>query len=461
MKRMAASSSNRVAIAIGPHVRILEGEDHSFASIRSLIAPDGLPLHSACIRATQFSPDGKLLMTACDDRTIRLWNISSLTCIARWSSPKKISAACFSHDSRYILFADKYGDVLIANCNSELSTSLEHSSEPPVQKPALLLGHLCSVVSSIAVSPDNRLVATADKGRKIRISILPQDPMLGSVEIQSYCFGHTYFVSSCAWIGSSILVTGGGDGTVRLWKGETGELLDTCVLSETLPDEEDEQGEEEKTKGVEGDDAEGDAGEGEEGDEENPDERIEVGPKCAPVLGVSCSKDGGLVVALVEGRDDVAVLRVDLAQKKLVLLAPMHHASDGAEEKIASLPGVRYPSHAFFDDQDRIWVIGGTPLGSSKSSHVGVARWSGTSLEAITDQVIPSSLLSSFELRDEAEEQQVESGSLAPEYTKQFATYRKRYMTDERIQASKKVRRDYAEIERLQALEAQHREGDR
>ena len=461
MKRMAASSSNRFAIAIGPHVRVIESENQRFTSIRSLVKPDGLPLHSACIRATQFSPDGNLLMTACDDRIIRLWDVSSWTCIARWSSPKKVSAACFSHDSRYILFADKYGDVLVGDCSSELSSGPQSGSEPPLQKPTLLLGHLCSVVASIAVSPNNKLIATADKDRKIRISILPQDPMLGSVEIQSYCFGHTYFVSSCSWIGGSKLVTGGGDGTVRLWEGETGELLDTCTLSETLPDDDDEEEEEEggdKAQGAEGDDAEAEAAEGD--DEGDPDERIEVGPKCAPVLGVSCSKDGRLVVALVEGRDDVAVLRVDLDQKKLVLLTPsmLDTIEAGEKKETTAIAGVGFPSHAFFDYQDRIWVVGGAPINSSKSAHVRVVRWNGVNLEAITDEVIPASLLSSLELRDEEEERQVESGSLAPEYTKQFATYRRRYMTEEIIQASKRVRSDFQEIERLQELEKKHRE---
>lgn len=63
----------------------------------------------------------------------------------------------------------------------------------------------------------HRYVVTCDKDHKVRVSILPEeDPTLGSVEIQSYCLGHTYFVSSCVWVaaagpggGSPLLVTGG------------------------------------------------------------------------------------------------------------------------------------------------------------------------------------------------------------------------------------------------------------
>ena len=58
-------------------------------------------------------------------------------------------------------------------------------------------------------------MVTCDKDHKVRVSLLPQeDPLLGSVEIQSYCLGHTYFVSSCTWVatarpgGPPLLVTG-------------------------------------------------------------------------------------------------------------------------------------------------------------------------------------------------------------------------------------------------------------
>ena len=72
--------------------------------------------------------------------------------------------------------------------------------------------HLCHRVSHTFT---DRYVVTCDKDRKVRVSLLPQeDPLLGSVEIQSYCLGHTYFVSSCTWVaparpgGPPLLVTG-------------------------------------------------------------------------------------------------------------------------------------------------------------------------------------------------------------------------------------------------------------
>ena len=60
-----------------------------------------------------------------------------------------MSAGAFTRDSKHVVVADKYGDLLVGDCSSR-----NHADKP--QAPALLLGHLCSVVSSVAVSPDNK-----------------------------------------------------------------------------------------------------------------------------------------------------------------------------------------------------------------------------------------------------------------------------------------------------------------
>ena len=64
-------------------------------------------------------------------------------------SPKKTSSGAFTRDSRHVVWGDKYGDVLIGACSSR-----NDPAKP--QRPALLLGHLCSVVAALSVSPDNR-----------------------------------------------------------------------------------------------------------------------------------------------------------------------------------------------------------------------------------------------------------------------------------------------------------------
>ncbi|KAG1680329.1 hypothetical protein FOA52_015419 [Chlamydomonas sp. UWO 241] len=493
----AHPSSPVVAFASGPSIRIVD------VGSGAMVTSD-LGGHAATVRVLAFSPDGALLMSAADDKIVVLWDTATWKAIASWHSHKKVSAGTFTPDCKHIVFADKYGDVLIGD------TAVRNEQDKP-QVPALLFGHLCSVVASLLASPNHRYIVSTDKERKVRVSILPENPMLGSVEIQSYCLGHTYFVSTCAWGapqtpgGHPTLVTGSGDGTVRLWDPETGKLLDMIVVS--APDETaaeigatvdgaaaetteaaeaadeaaaaggcgggeggdtemggaaggtgDEasaaaaggaaEGGGDKDDG--GDDGDGD-GRGGVGDEE--DDRVAMGIKCAPVTCVCARSDGAVVVALVEGRDAVVVLAVDGPGGKLTQVAE------------ASLPGVRFPNTATFDSAGRLWVCGGPPLDASKALHVGVATISGsgseTSVSPLTEAVLPGPLLSALECRVEAEEAQLAAGTLVPAYTQQLMIMRKRWFTPDDLDAVKRQRKSFPESERLRALAKEHEEAQR
>lgn len=68
--------------------------------------------------------------------------------------------------------------------------------------------------------------------------MFPEKPSDGAHEIQSFCLGHSEFVSCLAFICNQdsqqwYLLSGGGDSTVRLWDFTCGSLLDTCHVGET------------------------------------------------------------------------------------------------------------------------------------------------------------------------------------------------------------------------------------
>lgn len=71
------------------------------------------------------------------------------------------------------------------------------------------------------------------------------------------------------------------------------------------------------------------------------------------------------MAVLVEGQDEVQVLSVDHTSRKLSLLQRL------------TLSGVRFPVEATFDGKDRLWVVGGAPLDTSTSIHIGVAKRAG------------------------------------------------------------------------------------
>jgi hypothetical protein len=236
----------------------------------------------------------------------------------------------------------------------------------------------------------------------------------GSYKIHNYCLGHTNFVTCSAAVpaaaavaaGSrSLLVTGGGDGTVRLWDADTGKQLASYVASEQPKQQEQKQQEDDQQQeqqqqeagangAGQGDapaaehaaaaaaaDAKGDDGgdsssgsEGEEDDNAAGDDTTDTQPfkgrpyqrqDCAAVLSVAVSPDGSVVAAAVEGQQEVQLLQMQ----------------QGAEGESASLQllqklafeDVANPAAVAFDGQGRLWVVGGLLLLETESAHVGVA----------------------------------------------------------------------------------------
>ncbi|XP_073284681.1 uncharacterized protein [Primulina huaijiensis] len=90
----------------------------------------------------------------------------------------------------------------------------------PVHKKAVpILSHYCSIITRLEFSQDGRYIVSADRDFKIRVTAFPKNPLIGAHEIQSFCLGHTEFVSCPAFVTpleyeQGFLVSGIGDSTV-------------------------------------------------------------------------------------------------------------------------------------------------------------------------------------------------------------------------------------------------------
>lgn len=182
--------------------------------------------HGAPVRALAFDPTGAWLLSADDTKTVRLWRTADWTVAHTFKTVKKPTCAAFSLDGSHAFVGDKFGDVVVGATASGAS--------------APLLGHYCSTISSMAVSLDGRLLATADRDNKVRVSLLPADPIKGAHEIHSYCLGHVAFVTSVAFVrgddAATGVVTASGDGSIRLWDHLSGEQLAMVQLTQPPED---------------------------------------------------------------------------------------------------------------------------------------------------------------------------------------------------------------------------------
>ena len=346
-------------------------------------AADPPAWHSDVIRAIRFDPTGRFMLTAGDDKLARVWRVHldhpaapAVRCVRRALLPKKLCAACFSDDGEHALFANKFGDVhALATTTPTPADAPAPGSNPTANDDdaapedaaaggaTFLLGHCCSIITDACVLPGTNLVCTSDRDHKVRVSVLPTTAPLaeGSHEIQSFCHGHTAFVACvAAALGSKEapgragkIVTGGGDGTVRLWNAEDGTMLDAVTLAEPRVDEEQQGG------GGEGGGANEGGGSNEAGADADADADAAVtrgeAPReatRAPAVFAVAVNASGVVVAAVEGRDEFAALVISQDGTKLRL-----EGWRSLPESMAGAAPKHFAAAAEGSDADGFWGV--------------------------------------------------------------------------------------------------------
>jgi hypothetical protein len=240
--------------------------------------------------------------------------------------------------------------------------------------------------------------------------------MQGSYVIQSYGLGHTAFVACSAAVPAGqqqqqqqhLVLSGSGDGTIRLWDVNSGKQSACFVASEPpkqpagakTEEQSRQQPQQEQLRGRQqqlGQSQEvdhGDVGDtsaaaaaakdksnGENNDCSSSDDEVMEGRKkqpqqqqgskvrytkgervkCSAVLSLAVSPDGSTIAAAVEGEQEVLVLRLDASAGTMTL-----------QQKLA-FGDVSNPAAVAFDDEGRLWVVGGVLLLLTESAHVGVA----------------------------------------------------------------------------------------
>ncbi|GMH27953.1 hypothetical protein Nepgr_029796 [Nepenthes gracilis] len=216
-----------VAVAVGSDLRVFD----LARKISISLADDSRDLlHKDCIRAVRFSGRGQLFVSAGDDKLVKIWDADTWKCLATVNSEKRVSAVSISKNELFVCFADKFGVVWAVSLDglNKIQASCNKKAVP-------ILAHYCSIITCLDFSPDGRFIISADRDFKIRVTVFPENPLNGAHEIQSFCLGHSEYVSSLAVVHNSdypqgFLLSGGGDSTVRMWDINSGSLLCTCEV---------------------------------------------------------------------------------------------------------------------------------------------------------------------------------------------------------------------------------------
>ncbi|XP_010522743.1 PREDICTED: tRNA (guanine-N(7)-)-methyltransferase non-catalytic subunit wdr4 [Tarenaya hassleriana] len=233
-------SQNSVAVSVGSDLRVFDLVDKCPAT---LVDDSGGPSHKDSIRAIRYGANGRLFVSAGDDKLVKIWSVGSWHCISTVCSEKRVTAVAISNDGLHVCYADKFGVVWVVELDG-----INEGKVLPSKKTAPMLSHYCSIITSLEFSPDDCYILSADRDFKIRVTVFPKKPLEGAHEIQSFCLGHTEFVKCLAFVRTpefpqGYLVSGSGDSTVRLWDITSGSLLDTCNVSTKAGHVESDEGE--------------------------------------------------------------------------------------------------------------------------------------------------------------------------------------------------------------------------
>lgn len=206
LKRLSGHTGKVTQIAIAPDNKTLASVSSSDRTVRIWDVEQGTLVETlgadvGLVTAVAFSPDGKLLVTAESgtDRTIKFWDVASLQLTQ--TSPKQpgniYDIAISADGSKLAAAVRNLAKVWDMSTGNELMT---------LRRPRLDL-------NALAISPDNQMLATANKEGTVSLWDLNTGKLLSTLT------GHQGWVLSLAFSpDSKVLYSGAEDKVVKIWE---------------------------------------------------------------------------------------------------------------------------------------------------------------------------------------------------------------------------------------------------